>query len=228
MPQVHKDKPVGIMYVNETKTLVVVPKVIRQSVLVDTPMDLDNFVYYHSQVPIDVNEDGSYTIECEGRSLTLKADEFRMIASDFEDDIKDFLWDSQELLPLEISVGAFISDGCEDAECMTTIFSVDYSFEEDFDENCAVCTMHKKHAYDLIQFLNGTTFIEKETMLKGPVPLMQTNLKQAIFVSDSSVQTILSWFVENFSVTFKMARIKSITFRDAKSGIPYTTQIIGD
>lgn len=228
MPQVHKDKPVGIMFVNEAKTLVVVPKIIRQSVLVDTPMDLDNFVYYDSRVPIDVSEDGIYTIECDGRSIKLRADQFRMIAKDFEDDIKDFLWDSQELLPLEISVGAFISDGRAAPECMTTIFSVEYGFDYDFDENCAVCTMHKKHAFDLIQFLNGTTFIEKETMLKTTVPLTQTNLKQAIFVNDSSVQTILNWFVENFSVTFKMARIKTITFRDAKSGIPYTTQIIGD
>lgn len=63
--------------------------------------------------------------------------------------------------------------------------------------------------------------IPKDAHKDDRARFVQKNLKRAIYIMDTSSESILKWFVQTFSITFSRAKIKNVILEDLREDVMY-------
>ena len=83
-------------------------------------------------------------------------------------------------------------------------FTLRYHLADTFDDKCPACVMYLEQTHKIVEFLNGAVLVPKGY----PGKFGWVDKKRAIYLSDTSTESLLQWLTETFKMTFEYAHVE--------------------
>lgn len=185
----------------------------------------ENYLFVHEKAHYTICEqDGRkyVRVETNDQDIVVNACDIVTIHSDLFKTVEaTFYKCGFEVELYDPTVALIIADPSGAVDKMTRFFNMRFEFSETFDPSCFSCEMHKKQAETILEFLNHAVIIPKDAHRDDRARFVQKNLKRAIYIMDTSSESILKWFVQTFSITFSRAKIKNVILEDLREDVMY-------
>ena len=173
-------------------------------------------------------EGDNYVITCTDQEITIAKEKVSFFTGSIEEAIAGACVSDKpyclKIEPVKANVVMAIADPHTDPENMSMFFDLSFESATDYDDKCGSCRLYREQAEKILSFLNDSVLIKK---CHGFTPqnFNQKNLKRAIYISDTSKNSVLNWFVDTFRITFERAKIKSVIMHDIETNDHYVSDV---